>query len=157
MTKQLIEKLISQCAAAKVVDLLEDYSTNPVAPNDTTYVGFFFEPELGSMSKSFKERFAEAVKAIDAKESEFRTRFGDDWRNMAMMEAFKLLKESEEDSSNLDEAKEIGNEMDDLSTEELENIFKDRRPGILYSRYYKTDSKGYYQYLVVRKMHNSYW
>ena len=134
-------------------NLLEDYSTNPIAPNDTSYVGFFFEKDVTQFPPKLREKY-EAMKAeIDLKEAEYREKYGDDWRNIAVFNAYRGIKEEVEAVS---EAKEIGNEMDDLSTEELRGLFKDWGGlKISYSRYYKTDNKGYYWYLVVRNYSGS--
>lgn len=149
----LIKKIADKHLYRVNSNLLEDYSTNPIAPNDTSYVGFFFEKDVTQFPPKLREKY-EAMKAeIDLKEAEYREKYGDDWRNIAVFNAYRGIKEEVEAVS---EAKEIGNEMDDLSTEELRGLFKDWGGlKISYSRYYKTDNKGYYWYLVVRNYSGS--
>lgn len=130
----LIKKIADRHLYRVNSDLLEDYSTNPIPPNDTSYVGFFFEKDVTQFPPKLREKY-EAMKAeIDLKEAEYREKYGDDWRNIAVFNAYRGIKE---ESEYLDESKERGDEIDDLSTEELRARLGDSKDEIAYSVYWK--------------------
>jgi hypothetical protein len=70
----------------------ESYSTNPIAPNDTTYVGLFFEKNVNDFSASVRERYLKLKEAIMSMEAEYIKTYGSDWRNVAVFNAYNTLR-----------------------------------------------------------------
>lgn len=92
----LIEKIAGQHLQRLKTNLVEDYSTNPIAPNDTSYVGFFFEKDVTQLPVKLREKYESIKKEIDLKEAEYREKFGDDWRNIVVFNAYRGIKEEAE-------------------------------------------------------------
>ncbi len=94
----ILEKLLKQRRLKKELGLNEDYTSGPwTAPNDTSYVGFFFEKDINSFSKANRQKYEETKLEIDKMEKELRELYGQDWRNIAVYKAYRLMRESEED------------------------------------------------------------
>lgn len=100
----LIEKLLSQRQIKRDLGLSEDYTSGPwTSPNDTSYVGFFFEKDVNSFSPNARKKYEEMKEAIFQREAQFREKYGDDWRNVAVFQAYRMMKEAVE---SLDEKEE---------------------------------------------------
>jgi len=105
----MLEKLLLKRKARIELGLAEDYTSGPwVAPNDTSYVGFFFEKDVNAFSHKLREKYLAVKAEIDLKEAEFKLKYGSDWRQVAVRQAYKLVKEyvdsDEEDYTQLDES-----------------------------------------------------
>lgn len=106
---KLIDKLIRSR-----IPLKEDYSTNPVFPNDTSYVGFFFEKNICELRKADRLRYRQMKEDILQREAEYREKFGDDWRNVAVHQAYRMVRESADSLLVLSE--------DHFSIDQLQNL-----------------------------------
>ena len=100
----LIDKLVYQRRIRRELGLSEDYTSGPwTPPNDTSYVGFFFEKDVDSFPARVRKEYEEMKQAILQREEELREKYGDDWRNVAVFQAYRLMKEAAE---SLDEKEE---------------------------------------------------
>jgi len=66
-------------------------------------VGFFFEKDVDSFPARVRKEYEEMKQAILQREEELREKYGDDWRNVAVFQAYRLMKEAAE---SLDEKEE---------------------------------------------------
>ena len=95
--KMLLDKLIYQHTPSK---LSEDYSSGPWSqPNDTSYTGFFFEKDINSFPAKIRTGYEEMKNAILQREEVYREKYGDDWRNVAVFQAYSLMKDCAEENS----------------------------------------------------------
>lgn len=93
----LLDKLLEQYRQRKNSKLQEDYTTGPwTPPNDTTYVGFFFEKDVNSFPDEVLEKYKKMKEEILAREKELREKYGEDWRNVAVFQAYRLAKKEAE-------------------------------------------------------------
>lgn len=93
----LLDKLLYQHRIRKENKLDEDYTSGPWSPpNDTTYVGFFFEKDVNSFPSKIRKQYETMKQAILQREEEYREKYGDDWRNVAVFQAYRLMKEAAE-------------------------------------------------------------
>ena len=101
----LLKKLITVCRVRKGLGLTnEDYSTNPVFPNDTSYTAFFFEKDVNNLSAKLRKQYEEMKTAILQREVQFREMYGDDWRNVAVFQAYRMVRESAEKHDDSEDA-----------------------------------------------------
>lgn len=118
----LIENLISLNKLRKKLN--EDYTSGPwVPPNDTSYVGFFFEKDVNHFSKGGRERYEAMKEAIQQKEDWYRAKYGDDWRNVAVHSVYRLMKESEEEGETPPVEVRIGDDLMKWDSENKEFVF----------------------------------
>jgi len=101
----LLKKLITVCRVRKGLGLTnEDYSTNPVFPNDTSYTAFFFEKDVNNLPAKLRKQYEEMKTAILQREVQFREMYGDDWRNVAVFQAYRMVRESAEKHDDSEDA-----------------------------------------------------
>ncbi len=101
----LIDKLVYLRRIKRELGLDEDYTSGPwTPPNDTSYVEFFFEKDVNSFPARVRKEYEKLKQAILQREEEFREKYGDDWRNVAVFQAYRLMKEA---SESLDEKGEL--------------------------------------------------
>ena len=91
----LIDKLLYQRRLKKELGLDEDYTHGPwIPPNDTTYVGFFFEKDVNSFPENLRKKYEKIKQEILQREEQYKKLYGDEWRNVAIHKAYRLMKET---------------------------------------------------------------
>jgi len=106
----VIDKLLYQRRIRKDLGLNEDYTSGPwTPPNDTSYVGFFFEKDVNSFPNKIRKQYEKMKQEILQREEQLKEKYGEDWRNVAVFQAYRLMKEAadqyEENSEILEESK----------------------------------------------------
>lgn len=119
----LIDKLLYQRRIKRELGLDEDYTSGPwTPPNDTSYVGFFFEKDVNSFPARVRKEYEEIKQAILQREEELREKYGDDWRNVAVFQAYRLMKEAAEALADEKEERLVEKELTDAEKKKREEI-----------------------------------